>query len=167
MRNVFAEAEEFGARFRELGDLALARHAARHGAQPKRPAATYLRVALLCVRELAHYARFVPRLCGEALDLLARVDAAAHDAEAASFAAGGNSAPYIAVLALVAGWRIKLSDIQANPTQAPGPSRRADGPIPFDAPLPTPLAHPPTRRFVSPNQGGRDKGNGHANRRAH
>lgn len=105
-----ADAEPYIANLLALSDLALQRHRSIHAEHPKRSTVPYLRSALTCARELAKHTTFHPELRQSALDLTERVIVAATETEATCFAAGGNSAPYIAALIAAEGLRLTLAD---------------------------------------------------------
>ncbi|MBA3827284.1 MAG: hypothetical protein H0X24_25735, partial [Ktedonobacterales bacterium] len=81
-------------------------------------------------------------LITHAQGLVMRVIVAAHEAEAVCFAAGGNSAPYISVLALAEGWRGKLAHL----TPAHAQARPANAPA---KPAKPPITEPPPAAHVA------------------
>lgn len=112
------------AHLRAVGDLALQRHLTAQQQHPRRSTAPYLRAALTCARELARHAKRHPAMRDAAVDLTQTVIVAATKAEAACFAAGGNSAPYLAILIAAEGLRLTLADApttQAAPKQQMSP----------------------------------------------
>jgi hypothetical protein len=105
-----ADGEPFIAHLHALGELALQRHHTLRERHPKRSTAPYLRTALTCARELLKHVAFHPEVRQQAQTLIDQVITAAQEAEAACFAADGNSAPYIAVLVAAEGLRLSMAD---------------------------------------------------------
>ena len=99
---------------RQVAELALARHAQAREQAPHRAAVSYLRAALSSARVIAQHAPRHPAWWGEALAIIDRVVAAATTAEAALFAAGKNSAIYLAILIAAESLRLTIADLVAR-----------------------------------------------------
>src|SRR6185437_11107003 len=83
-----------------------------------RPAAAYLRAALQGARQMQRLARHYYSFWQYALNVVDAVIHAAHEAESALFAAGGNSATYLTVISAAEALRLQLLDARKDAADA-------------------------------------------------
>lgn len=129
--------------------LAIERHRAARARQPQRARASYLRVAISGARRLAGLTKYDPLARRDALALLEEIAGLARGAEAEVFNAGGDSAPFLAVIIAAEAASAQLAGHEAQPPRAARAPERSAPTFASPPALPRPDAASPTLMFPS------------------